>query len=181
MQDEQTSTVQAEQAIVEKICEKFGFLTGKVFVQRKKRILTQPLDKEEFEQLLHYAHDELGFYRASHVVGTDDGEDLGFIYLLVNEEGVILALKERAPKSNPQINSMTGVFPSLELHERELVDLFGADVRGLPEGPSFPLPDGWPKGNYPMRKDWKPEYFDRKTMTYNPPREDADKEAKSDE
>ncbi len=173
--------MQAEQAIVERICEKFSFLQGKIYVQRHKRILTQPLDKEEFEQVLKYVHDEMGFYRASHVVGTDEGEDLGFIYLLVDKEGVILALKERAPKSNPQINSMTGVYPSLELHERELVDLFGADVQGLPEGPTFPLPDGWPEGNYPMRKDWKPEYFDKDTMTYNPPLEKPGKEDKKDE
>jgi len=168
--------MQAEQELVDRFCEKFGFLQNKIYVKRQKRIFTEFLAKEEFEQVLHYAHDELGFYRASHVVGTDEGDDLGFIYLLSNEDGIILALKEKAPKSDPVINSMTGIYPSLEQHERELVDLFGAVVEGLPEGPSYPLPDGWPKGSYPMRKDWDPKYFDKNTMTYNPPADDAKKE-----
>lgn len=165
--------MQTEQEIVEKLVSKFEFLNDKVNVQRKKRIFTKPLAREEFEQVFHYLHDKLGFYKANHVVGTDDGDDLGFIYLLSNEDGIIFALKEKAPKSDPRIDSMTGVFPSLDLHERELVDLFGAAVRGLPEGPSYPLPDGWPKGNYPMRKDWNPKYLDKNTMTYNPPADAA--------
>ncbi|HHV95041.1 MAG TPA: NADH-quinone oxidoreductase subunit C [Clostridiaceae bacterium] len=167
--------MQAEQEIVDRLCEEFPFLKGRVHVQRQKRIFTGHLVKEEFEQVIRYLHNNMGFYKANHVVGTDEGENLGFIYLLSNKEGIMLALKEIAPKSDPKINSMTCIYPSLERHERELVDLFGAEVQGLPEGPSYPLPDGWPKGNYPLRKEWKPEYFDKNTMTYNPPDAGNDK------
>ncbi len=158
-----------EQAIADTLCENFPFLQGKITVQREKRIFTQSLPREEFEQVILFLHDRLGFYKAHHVVGRDDGEDLGFIYLLSNAEGVVLALKEKAPKADPRIPSQSCLYPSVLLHERELVDLFGAVVEGLPPGLTYPLPDGWPKGNYPMRKDWNPKYFDRKTMTYNPP------------
>jgi len=37
------------------------------------------------------------------------------------------------------------------------MDLFGAKVEGLPEGPRYPLPDDWPKNQFPLRKDWKPD------------------------
>jgi len=168
--------MQTEQAIVDRFCENFDFVQDKIYVKRQKRIYSLPFEKKEFEQLFHFAHDELGFYKANHVVGTDDGEDLGFIYLLSDDNGIILALKEKAPKSDPRIHTMTDVFPSLDLHERELVDLFGADVEGLAEGLSYPLPDGWPKGSYPMRKEWDPKYFDKTTMTYNPPIKETEKE-----
>ena len=46
-------------------------------------------------------------------------------------------------------------------------------VHGLPEGPSFPLPDCWPEGQYPLRKEWNPAYFNKKTMAYEPPKEEA--------
>jgi len=167
----------AEQQIVDTLCEHLGFLKDRVAVRRKKRIFTAPLPRGEFEQAVRFLHDRLGFYKAHHVVGTDDGEDLGFLYLLSNAEGIILALKEKAPKSDPRISSLTELYPSVLLHERELADLFGAVVEGLPEGLSYPLPDGWPKGNYPMRKDWNPKYFDKKTMTYNPPAEETEKES----
>jgi membrane-bound hydrogenase subunit beta len=159
----------AEKAIVAEFGRKFDFLQDKIYVLRQKRIMTKLLPKEEFEQVLHFAHDEMGFLRAHHVIGTDEGTDLGFIYLLSNQDHIMLALKEKAPKSDPRINSMNGIYPSLLMHERELVDLFGAIVENLPEGPTYPLPDGWPKGNYPLRKEWNPKYFDQKTMTYNPP------------
>jgi len=158
-----------EQRIVDALLSKFDFLRDRVHIQREKRIFTDFMPKEEFEQVFKFAHDELGFYRASHVVGTDEGDNLGFIYLLSDNNGIIFAIKEIAPKSDPKINSMTYLYPSLDLHERELVDLFGAEVQGLKEGKNFPLPDNWPKGSYPMRKEWDPKYFDKETMTYNPP------------
>jgi Ni,Fe-hydrogenase III component G len=166
--------MRTEQEIVTALSEKFDFLQDNIKIQRQKRIFTKFLIKEEFEQVLHFLHDEMGFIKAHHVVGTDEGDDLGFIYLLSNEDNIILALKEKAPKSDPKINSMTDIYPSLLLHERELVDLFGAVISGLPEGLSYPLPDGWPKGSYPLRKDWDPKYFDKETMTYNPPAETGD-------
>ncbi len=172
--------MQMEQEIVDRLYGKFDFLQGKINIQRQKRIFSEPLSKEEFEPVMRFVHDELDFFRAHHVVGTDDGDDLGFVYLVSNHDNIILALKEKAPKNDPRINTMTDIYPSLILHERELMDLFGAVVEGLPEGPSYPLPDGWPKGNYPLRKEWKPEYFDKNTMTYNPPVQDASKEADID-
>ena len=27
-------------------------------------------------------------------------------------------------------------------------------VQGLPPGNRYPLPDDWPQGQYPLRKDW---------------------------
>lgn len=168
--------MKTEQSIVDELCEEFVFLENIISVQRKKRIFTKPIAKNEFEQIIKYVHDEMGFTTAHHVIGVDDGSDLGFVYVLSNEDGIILALKEKAPKSNPVINSMSELFPSLLLHERELVDLFGAIVENLPDGPSYPLPDGWPKGNYPMRKEWNPKYFNKTTMTYNPPTDNVNKE-----
>jgi Ni,Fe-hydrogenase III component G len=35
------------------------------------------------------------------------------------------------------------------------MDLLGAQVEGLPAGRRYPLPEDWPQGEYPLRKDWK--------------------------
>jgi Ni,Fe-hydrogenase III component G len=68
---------------------------------------------------------------------------------------ILINLKTSAPKENPQIKSITQYFPSAEIYERELVDLFGAKVEGLAPGNRYPLTDDWPPGEYPLRKDWK--------------------------
>ena len=158
-----------EEEILKSLCDKFPFLADRISIQREKRIITKSLTPEEFRQIVAYVHDELGFFRACHVVGTDDGDTLGLLYILSDSNNILLVLRESVPKYNPVIKSVAAMYPSILLHERELVDLFGVVIEELPEGPHYPLPDGWPDGSYPMRKDWDPKCFDKSTMTYNKP------------
>lgn len=161
----------AEEKIIDLILVKFPFLENKIISPRKGRIVSPPLIREHFEQAFDFVVNQAGFNRFHLVIGVDDGDDLGFLYVLSNEENIMLLLKQKVPKANPTIKSVCAVFPNALWHERELVDLFGAVVEELPPGPTYPLPDGWPAGNYPMRKEWQVEYFNRETMTYNPPPE----------
>ena len=73
----------------------------------------------------------------------------------------MLNLKLAVPKAKPVIKTVSGLFPGCVIYERELVDLLGAEVEGLPPGERYPLPDNWPAGQYPLRKDWKPEMLDK--------------------
>jgi len=161
-----------EEEIISSLCEKFPFLTDRIYLQKDKRIFTKALSPEEFQQVLTYVRYELQFIRATHVVGTDDGEALGLLYILSDNENILLILRESVPKANPVVKSVVEQYPSIMLHERELVDLFGVVVEGLPEGLHYPLPDGWPEGSYPMRKEWDPKYFNKGTMTYHKPQEE---------
>ncbi|MDD5432403.1 MAG: NADH-quinone oxidoreductase subunit C, partial [Candidatus Omnitrophica bacterium] len=58
--------------------------------------------------------------------------------------------------------SVISYFPGAEIYEREVVDLFGAKVEGLPPGNRYPLTDDWPTDQFPLRKDWKPSAEERK-------------------
>lgn len=136
------------------------------------RVFTAFTEPKSFEETLQYANLTLGYHKGKHIVGTDEGEDIGLSYILSNDENVLLVLRERVPKSAPYVRSMGELYPSLVLHEREMVDLFGVQVSGLPEGPRYPLPDCWPEGEYPLRKEWNPAYFNKKTVTYEPPKEE---------
>lgn len=167
-----------ENEIIKAACDKFPYLTDKIYIQKEKRIFTKPLLSEEFEALITYAHDELGFSRASHVVGTDDGENIGLLYILSDSDEILFALRESTPKSNPLVNSMSEMYPALVLNEREIADLFGVKFNNLLKGPRYPLPDCWPENNYPMRKEWNPEFFNKETMNYEEPQE---KEAEKNE
>ncbi len=157
--------------IVKILCEKFPWLTDRITVKKAKQIITNAMTPEEFLSIVQYAHDELQFSRGHHVVGLDDGDQLGLLYLISDPNHIMLMLRESVPKSNPVVRTLSGLYPCLMMHERELVSLFGVIVEGLPEGIHYPLPDGWPEGNYPMRKEWNPDYFNRNTMTYEPPTE----------
>ena len=159
----------AEEKVVARILERFPVLEGHVSICGRQRVSTDFFVRRDFEKVLDFLAHDAGFTTFHLVIGVDNGDNLGFVYVLSNEDKVMLMVKEKAPKANPCINSVCDIYPNALWHERELVDLFGAVVENLPPGPSYPLPDGWPAGNYPMRKEWKVEYFDRETMTYNPP------------
>ena len=89
------------------------------------------------------------------ITGLDEGITLGFIYHIAREDGIMLNIKVSVDKNNPAIKTITGYFPGADIYERELMDLLGAKVDGLPAGNRYPLSDDWPVDEYPLRKDWK--------------------------
>ncbi len=88
------------------------------------------------------------------ITGLDLGDKLGVIYHLARVDGTVLNLSTSVSKEEPVIQSVTPYFPAADAYEREMVDLLGMQVQGLPPGYRYPLPDGWPEGQYPLRKDW---------------------------
>ena len=116
----------------------------------------------DFRPVFDLLLNELDFKRICMITGLDEGENFSFIYHMATFSGLELDLKTYTPKSSPKIKSIMDVFPGAELYERELVDMFGVTVEGLPAGNRYPLPDDWPRGQYPMRKDWKKEMLEGK-------------------
>ncbi|HXY02342.1 MAG TPA: NADH-quinone oxidoreductase subunit C [Terriglobales bacterium] len=68
------------------------------------------------------------------------------------------------PPENPTIESITDFVPAASWAEREMRDLIGIEPIGHHYPKRLVLPDGWPEGNHPLRKDvpWNqvPEGFD---------------------
>jgi len=128
----------------------------KAWVPKQRRVFVE-VNIEDFRKVLEYLMKENNFDTLCTITGLDYGESIGMIYHLTRQDGIVINLKTSVPKENPVIQSIISYFPAAELYEREVVDLLGAKVEGLPEGSRYPLPDGWPEGQYPLRKDWKSE------------------------
>ena len=143
-----------EQDIINSLIKKFPFLENNIRIQRQRRIFAD-LSSENFEEVFKYAVNELKFSVLCAITGLDEGQALGIIYHIACKGEIVLNLKISIPKDKPILQTITHYFPGAEVYERELVDLFGADVRGLGPGKRYPLPDDWPAGEYPLRKDWK--------------------------
>ncbi len=155
-----------EDNIKQQLVEKFAFLSDKVMVQRTRRIFADvPL--ANFPEVLDYAVNSLDFSIMVTITGLDEGAALGFIYHIARQSGIVLNLHTSAPKDKPVIKTVTPYFPVADAYERELVDLFGAQVEGLPQGDRYPLPDDWPANQYPLRKDWKPDLPEKKEADKN--------------
>lgn len=98
---------------------------------------------------------EYGMINIGAITGLDLGDRFEVMYHLYNNDGVLLTLKVFIPRENPLVPTLTDIFPGVFMYERELMDLFGIMVDGIPHNRRYPLPEDWPEGEYPLRKDWK--------------------------
>lgn len=88
--------------------------------------------------------------------GSPDSAE-GRIELLYHfcEGRAIITLRTSLPYSRPVGPSVCGLLPYASLYERELIEMFGVTLEGTPETAKFLLPEDWPDGVYPLRKEFK--------------------------
>ena len=146
----------AEENIKQELLGKFNFLEGKISLPRQKRLFCE-VGYDNLPTVFDYAVKQLQFCHLCTITGLDEQDKLSFIYHLGQDSGVVLSIKTSVAKENPVLKSVTDYFLSADIYERELRDLFGAKVEGLPAGNRYPLTDDWPTDQFPLRKDWKPD------------------------
>ena len=94
----------------------------------------------------------------SAITGLDLGDEAGTIEALYHfcHNAAIVTLRVRMPRDLPRIASVCTVVPNASLYERELMEMFGVDVIGIPDPSHLFLPEDWADGVYPGRKDFIP-------------------------
>ena len=102
-----------------------------------------------------------GWGYLSAITGLDDGlaaegQETGGLQALYHFCGgaAVATLRVRLPYDLPAVPSVCGVIPSASYFERELAEMFGISVEGTPNPDRLYLPDDWPDGVYPLRKDF---------------------------
>ena len=143
-----------EEDIKKELENKFNYLKDKIVIKRPRRIFAE-VDLANFYEVLDYGAKKMHFNRLATITGLDEGEKIGLIYHLSQDSGVLLNIHTAVLKTNPVIKTVLSYYPIAEIYERELIDLLGVKVEGMPSGQRYPFPDNWPEGQYPLRKDWK--------------------------
>jgi Ni,Fe-hydrogenase III component G len=98
----------------------------------------------------------LGYLSA--IVGLDLGPEENEMEVLYHfcPGDVVISLRVRIPRDGGIVPSLSGVVPSAEVFERELHEMFGIELSGLENKEKLYLPEDWPDGVYPLRKDFEP-------------------------
>jgi len=65
-----------------------------------------------------------------------------------------ITVRTEIPRDDPVIPTVTPILPGALTYEREIQDLFGIRVRDIPDSRRIVLPDDWPEGVFPLRKDY---------------------------
>ena len=64
-----------------------------------------------------------------------------------------LVIKIKLDRTNPEIESVCGIWRTAEFHEREVFELFGVNFINHPDLRNLILPDEW--DGFPLRKDYE--------------------------
>jgi Ni,Fe-hydrogenase III component G len=145
-----------EETLRQELVSRFPALADKSRIQRDRRLWVE-VPYADFRGVFDHAVLSQEFSHLCTITGLDEGENLSFVYHLARPDGIVLCLKTSVPKSAPAVKTISDRFPGGMIYERELEDMFGAKVEGLPPGRNYPLPEGWPAGQHPLRKEWKTE------------------------
>jgi Ni,Fe-hydrogenase III component G len=95
----------------------------------------------------------LGYLSA--ITGVDLGPEVGHMEVLYHfcTGEAVVTLRVRLPRQGPRVPSLCDLIPSASPFERELREMFGVSVDGLPNPDKLYLSDDWPENDFPLRKD----------------------------
>jgi len=88
--------------------------------------------------------------------GLDGRDFLEILYhFTFDEANVVISFRVKLKKDKPEIDSLAPHIEATNWIERELSEILGVKFNGHPDMRPLLLPDNWPKGVYPLRRDYK--------------------------
>jgi NADH-quinone oxidoreductase subunit C len=91
------------------------------------------------------------------IAAVDNGKAFELIYNLTGPHRTIVSIAVEVPRDKPELPSMYDLLPPAGIYERQIHDLLGIVFTGHPDLRRIILNEDWPQGEYPLRKDWKPD------------------------
>ncbi len=99
---------------------------------------------------------DLGLEYLSCLSGADWGTHLEVVYDLASlQQPVKVHLRVPVDRQQPELRTVTDIWPAANWHERECFDLFGIRFDRHPDLRRILLPEDWV--GYPLRKDYADE------------------------
>jgi Ni,Fe-hydrogenase III component G len=116
------------------------------------------VDVGELVTAVYSLHQSNWGYLAA-VTGLDLGVESGELEVLYHfcAGAAVVGLRVKVDRRTAVIPTICPIIPSASFFERELIEMFGITVAGTPSTDHLFLPDNWPAGVYPLRKDFRPE------------------------
>jgi len=115
-----------------------------------ERYLFASSDKKRFMDILRSLKAN-GVTHISTITALDNGKSIELIYHF-NCKPAMLNLKIFLPMDDLVIPTITDLFPGAVLYERDIMEMIGVKVEGHPDPRRLFLPEDWPQGKYPLRK-----------------------------
>lgn len=138
--------------VVYSIKERFSHKILKLEEKSSRRIYID-FKPEDIPTIVKFVFRDLRC-RFATATGIDTPKGIEILYHFSHDPtGKMITLRTLIlDKKNPEIESITPLFPGAEWIEREMWELLGIDFVGHPNLKHLLLIDEWPEDNYPLRK-----------------------------
>ena len=166
-----------DQAKLNLLKEKFGASLLRADMPKDRRLFLY-VEPSALKEICRYIFIDLDA-RYITCIGVDDRPFSGSFMVVHNfafdKDHLLCSVLVHIPADNPKVDSITDVVPAANWAEREMRDLVGIEPVGHRYPKRLVLPDGWPDGVYPLRKDLRwdhvPKDFDedREFLFDDPP------------
>ena len=88
--------------------------------------------------------------------GVDARYHIEILYhFLIEDINLLISLRVKLQKPKLEIDSLVPVFEGANWIEREIYEMLGVNFRGHPNLRKLLLPEEWPEGVCPLRKNYK--------------------------
>ncbi|MGQ9759462.1 MAG: NADH-quinone oxidoreductase subunit C [Candidatus Methanomethylicaceae archaeon] len=120
----------------------------------KDRRIFVRVKAEDFKGLVSRLIEELDLRHLSTITGVDMGQEIELLYHFSYKYSVEISIGVKVPKSLSKASTITDLIPGAIFYEQEVHDLLGIEFEGHPNMGPLILPEGWPEGVYPLRKEY---------------------------
>jgi Ni,Fe-hydrogenase III component G len=140
--------------LLDGIREKFGEDIVEFLDKSSKRVYIEIKPEAVVKVATHIFRDlEARFNIAS---GLDVRTHLEILYhFSIEYLNVLISLRVKLNRDNPEVDSLAPHIKATNWIEREMHDILGINFKGHPNLQKFLLPDEWPDGVYPLRRDYE--------------------------
>lgn len=126
-------------------------------VIEEKQKLTVTVAPKQFHTLIKalYNNKDLPFDYLINIIGMDWGETLGAMYHFSSSKDMskeLIVITSTEDRENPLLYSISDIYQSAHLNEREVYAMFGIRFINNPDMRRFLLSDDW--NGFPLRKDY---------------------------
>lgn len=140
--------------ILRNINEKFKEDIIGVFDKSPKRVYIE-IKPESIGKIAEYVFRGLGA-RFNIASGVDYRHHMEILYHFTIEEiNLLISLRVKLEKGKPEIDSLAPLIEGANWIEREMHEILGINFKGHPDLRKLLLAEDWPKGVYPLRRDYK--------------------------
>ncbi len=122
--------------------------------ERSKKVYIE-IKQESLVKVASYIFKDLKA-RFNTASGVDMRNHMEILYhFLIEDINLLISLRVKLQKSKLEIDSLLPIFEGANWIEREMHEILGINFKGHPDLKRLLLPDDWPDGVYPLRRDYK--------------------------